>query len=373
MQPMHTSQNNENSFGEGTYTDVSNKPLRKTRVVRGQISKSAKTQKVSSEMLTEGNISDTRELYSDEHAIDLFGADNTTDNPKKSSDSEKREKFSKPIEAGSMSDENIPDENISLASDIYIDEDYVDRLETTYVSSNSMPQDICLEITEQKIFSQIAKQIAKMSTTVLSHKLKEYAMKYEIGVQYHEAKIVRMQMDGGCLFRALEHQLSCEHPESVSYEENVILLRKDVVAHIKANRNEYMLQIRNSVYDIDDIENEDAACDKLLDQLSNPSFWGGSETMKAVSKMKKVNILIVNENGGVFYFSFDPEFDNRIIVAYRLPAKVGRKSKNKAARNHYDSLTDLKQEDVFQLAEIIFGRMYNDQDKSIALEISHIQ
>lgn len=228
--------------------------------------------------------------------------------------------------------------------EIYMDVDFLDPTNDDF----DLPKHPILEITEQFIFYQISSQIARISTVVLSQQLNEYLMEFDLNSEkYHNAKIIRMKMDGSCLFRAIHHQLSFERPNTDIFEENIKLLRSIVVAHIKKNLQEYSFQIKNSVYDqngLNDIKDMDPECIRFLEELEKPSSWGGSETMRAVSEIKRVNILIVNEENGFYYHSFEPRFARTIVVAYRLPQKNANKN---ARRNHYDSLTELKQEDIY--------------------------
>lgn len=115
------------------------------------------------------------------------------------------------------------------------------------------------------------------------------------------------------------------------------------------------MQLKNSIYNrngdskFDNIEEE---CKSYLNkQLPKKTCWGGMETLKAVSNIYSENILICNENESCFYFNrFKHEFGRTIILAYRL-ASIEATKPEKLLRNHYDSVSMISQNDIFDLAK----------------------
>lgn len=80
--------------------------------------------------------------------------------------------------------------------------------------------------------------------------------------------------------------------------------------------------------------------------------------------MKKVNILVLDEDGD-FYFApvgFDQRLNKTVILAYRL----GELSKNDVEenatnryveRNHYDSVVRIDQHDIFTISNILARKL----------------
>lgn len=100
------------------------------------------------------------------------------------------------------------------------------------------------------------------------------------------------------------------------------------------------------------MEDFDEECALFLRNLSKQGFWGGSESLKAVSLIYKANILIFNEKGH-FYFTNDAQITNNqcIIISFRCAS--GDKD---APRNHYDSVCEIQEEDVYICARELLKR-----------------
>lgn len=69
--------------------------------------------------------------------------------------------------------------------------------------------------------------------------------------------------------------------------------------------------------------------DKFLDDyLSKNGTWAGLETIQAVSKIFKTNVIVFNEWGRINCGnSFDSSYKDIITIAFRLDAKVNRSDK----------------------------------------------
>lgn len=92
--------------------------------------------------------------------------------------------------------------------------------------------------------------------------------------------------------------------------------------------------------------------EEFISYLSNHlvvnGVWGGSQTIKAVSLLFEVNILIINENGSFYYTNgFDPNYKKTIMIAYRLSAVKS----SPARRNHYDSVGNISVENILVISE----------------------
>lgn len=135
-------------------------------------------------------------------------------------------------------------------------------------------------------------------------------------------------------------------------------MRAEVVSHIKQNTKLYEHAIKGRVYD--NIENR-----KMNGELSDSDsidmereieffvnrllpvnrYWGGSESLNAVSDLYNVNILVFLENGSFnLITTAEMACERTIAVAFRLDNLDG------INRNHYDSVTDILSDDIFALA-----------------------
>lgn len=187
---------------------------------------------------------------------------------------------------------------------------------------------------EAIIYRQISAQISKMLEAALCFNEVEEEMDYEIEGTVHTIKNVEIKSDGNCLFRALAHQLFCDKSNSRKQDISAKKMRADAVAFIKANYEQFEHELKGCVFErknqieIGDIEEE---CKIYLNHiLPKNGCWGGAETIKAVSSLHAVNVLIFNEYGRFYYVNgFNADYVRTIIIAYRLG--VG------SIRNHYDS------------------------------------
>lgn len=256
----------------------------------------------------------------------------------------------------------------SLASDCDISspEKKFDEI-IVYSPTNSRDSDLCVMKSEpdNALFMQISTQIVLMNETVLKNSLKEKPVSIKINNETHIVQVVTMKSDGSCLFRALAHQLFREKLGSYQAEQTARNLRRDVVLHIKANYDDFVPQLKNTVYDLKDeteIMNIETECwEHLNKNLPKLSCWGGMETLKAVMNMYKVNILIFNEMSTCsFHNRFNNDYDRTICIAFRLVPEVKKsydaeqnEEKRKEIKlewNHYDSITSVDQNDIFTLA-----------------------
>lgn len=79
--------------------------------------------------------------------------------------------------------------------------------------------------------------------------------------------------------------------------------------------------------------------------MQTPGFWGGIETLKAISLLYGTNIFIFNENGEIYTpLCINIEYTRCIFLAFK-GAAVG--SISNTHRNHYDSVCQIKQNDIF--------------------------
>lgn len=173
------------------------------------------------------------------------------------------------------------------------------------------------------------------------------------------AKLVEIEADGNCLFGTVSHQLFQDEVNSYEHNRNKTQLRADVVDHIKNDLNAFkhslngrLLDMRDD-YDVNDIT-EDDYLHFLDNYLSKDKFWGGSETLLAISKIYCVNVFIFNEKDlCVLMNDATQHYKKSIALAYRIGYIKNDGDKEMIIRNHYDSVFDISSDDIYTSVERI--------------------
>lgn len=95
----------------------------------------------------------------------------------------------------------------------------------------------------------------------------------------------------------------------------------------------------------------------ILEKLSKNGCWGGNESLCAIRKQFEQNILVLNEESSDCYFvaGFDSNYDQTMIIAYRLNGLVGGLD-----RNHYDSVVSIDPNDICSIVK----KVLLDMEKS---------
>lgn len=179
--------------------------------------------------------------------------------------------------------------------------------------------------------------------------------------------VVEIPKDGNCLFSTIAHQLYGNDINSAEHEIATKNLRASVIKYIQQNYDDFVYELRGHVYDLKDldesheihnIDNIEDACKYLLNKhLVLPGTWGGAETLKAITFMHNVNIIVFNENGPVYaIINGEQNTERSITVAYRLG------SGEQQIRNHYDSVCNISADDIYKTAKIITKALSQSQN-----------
>lgn len=215
------------------------------------------------------------------------------------------------------------------------------------------------------LLKQFTQQNMKLIEAVLKNNEKIHFMVAKVDGTTADLKVVKIEGDGNCLYSAIQHQLRYVN---VGDKEHKVLssgLRKQVVNHIEKNfeRFKQILKLKLNVSDDDDIK------EFISKDLSQEGYWGGEETLVAVSEMFNTNILIINENGPC-YFScgFNPDRKSTIFLAYRMAKSKGKfLYKNKQpVYNHYDSICEMSKELLYKCAKNLSAKL--DKDHTICFD-----
>lgn len=207
------------------------------------------------------------------------------------------------------------------------------------------------------LYTQLSGQITRMMSVVLNHSESQEQMYFDLseGVS-QQLTVATIVGDGNCLYSALVHQLENNRLKGKAHKSATDKLRHDVCDYILENYSNFAPFLKNRVYELKeskDIDNMDTEC-KLFVRLclTQNGKYGGAETIHAVSQMKKVNIVIFNENGPCHMLANVNENYNRTIcIAYQQV----RNAKGEALdeRNHYVSVCDIDSTALYNAARAI--------------------
>lgn len=224
------------------------------------------------------------------------------------------------------------------------------------------------------MYQQISKQVLKMMETAYKFNECNENMIFELEEGEASCQVTKIKRDGNCLFRALAHQLFGETQSIRKQDQSMKRLRADVVAHIKENYADFEHELKGCVMDRKenvDVNSLDMECQLYLNHcLTKAGCWGGAESIKAVSRIYKVNVVIINENGPCYLVNgFNPNHERTVLLGYRL---AHPESKSQGNRNHYDSVINVQQDYIFKcmksMMSVIVKQFFGDERENVILE-----
>lgn len=209
------------------------------------------------------------------------------------------------------------------------------------------------------IFRQMTDQLTKMTRYKYLFDETERSMEFHLNDTQYELDILKVSPDGSCLFRTAAHQLFGERLNGAKQSKKTVEMRNDVVAFINNNYDKFDFELTGRMYEEfgKDVKNIPEKYKHFVKEtLLKKSTWGGSESIKAISLMHSVNILVINEYEDCYYVNgFDEKLPATIFLAYRLVANSNEKSK----RVHYDSVIDIEEKVAFEIAKKLANRFVN--------------
>lgn len=154
--------------------------------------------------------------------------------------------------------------------------------------------------------------------------------------------------------------------------------------------------MKGHVYDLNDgreIENVDIACTNFLfDILPKNGTWAGSESISAVTQMMDVNTLIITKCGDckVTANGFDVRRKKTAILAFGRVHLNEQLEKNelknanqknscvtnaanipKINRNHYNSVTEMDQRDIFIMSKFLASKIITKQNTDGIIDVTY--
>lgn len=209
---------------------------------------------------------------------------------------------------------------------------------------------------EDTLYSQISTQCIKMENLVAHNGEKAIQKSFEhrstSGRDKAIVKFCRIAGDGDCLFSAIAHQLYNVKIASAEHKQKTMDLRNEVVDYIKndAHFPAFIHDLKNRI-SCDDVSDIREACKEFLDnRLSMPRCWGGMESIKAISEMQKVNIVVVNENG-LCNLPSHFNINARQSLLLLFGNINGKSCKSNDERSHYESIVHFSQKFVTSIAK----------------------
>lgn len=248
---------------------------------------------------------------------------------------------------------------------IVVEENPDSASEIDAFSSNSstpnITHDIDFNSLESAIFNQLSSQNLALTRAIYSNSEKKESMEFLMNDNSTKLDVIKAKRDGNCLFSSLGHQIFLHKMNSKDHKQNTLELRTSVVDHIKKNLPEFSFIISGRIQEEEEVifgqvqtksnEVTDNDCIEFLDKkLNRPGFYGGTESLKAVSNIHKVNIMIFNELGDPYFpLGFNENFKRSVFIAYRLSSQTAKNIKKESCiksnhimlRDHYDSVAEV--------------------------------
>lgn len=232
-----------------------------------------------------------------------------------------------------------------------------------YVPGPNSKDELTCDDFESLIYTQITSQLSKMYDISIKNNEAERKMNFVVNSVVCSMTVNKILGDGACFFRATEHQLNKSKLNTRKNTNEAQNLRKEVVEYIKKHRKQFDNELKGSVYDwyermgkpTKNVRNISKICDNFLQkELPKTNFWAGSESLKAVTLSRSVNILILNENGDCYFSNrFNENWARTIILAHCTysdgdqTATVDEATK----RDHYSSVVNIEPNSVFLLSK----------------------
>lgn len=160
-------------------------------------------------------------------------------------------------------------------------------------------------------------------------------MRYDRGF----VTVKRMPSDGHCLFSALICQFYKTECDDPAHPQRVTELRKQVVAYIKSNMENFRESLMDTVGVRDYLGHDaDTRVQEFLRRLEESNEWGGEESVAAAANIFKRRIDVYCEDGGIITFNRSDTARGVLRIAYRAATTRESRAERRIERVHYDSI-----------------------------------
>lgn len=207
---------------------------------------------------------------------------------------------------------------------------------------------------EDIIFTQLTIQNLKMKNAVSMHKEKITNFSFNLSDNVAGTiDVTKIKKDGNCMFGALAHQIFCVKINSTEHQTVTQELRKKSTAYIKENYALFAHDIKGRLLDQNPKSKDyDKDCMIFVNQvLPRLGCWGGIESLKAISIVYRINVLIFCEDGDCYYApKFNADYERSVFIAFR---DVNKRGKNLTGvnKNHYDSVGGIADEVISECSK----------------------
>lgn len=216
---------------------------------------------------------------------------------------------------------------------------------------------------EDEIYSQISDQSVRMMTACLHNAEKMVTVNFYLGDNViRQVKIVEIDTDGNCMYASLAHQLFSEKLLAKKHKCLTQQLRMDAVNYIRENLVLFEHELKDRLYSSVGYKDKYLECDfiSFLDEnLSQDKFWGGAESMRAISYLYEVNIIVFLEDGPCYSVNhFNMGYKRSVAIAFRnskhhSDSQTDDNENEVIDFNHYDSVCEIDQQDMIKCMEKI--------------------
>lgn len=222
------------------------------------------------------------------------------------------------------------------------------------------------------VYDQFSNQNIRLIELVFRMNEAKKHMSIKIDGQPHNLDVLKIPGDGNCLFAAFVHQIHLVKLNSTEHKVFTTELRQKVVNHIKQNLESYVRAIKGRLQEKSELATKSpdytiAECESFIEELAKPNFWGGAETIRAVSEIHKVNVVAFNEKGD-FYFpcGFNETYDRSVFLAYRLGPKTTKSCR--LIHNHYDSVCTINEKILYKCSTILADKIQGSNSASLVCD-----
>lgn len=192
---------------------------------------------------------------------------------------------------------------------------------------------------EDYLYQQMKRQIIKMGNCVTKNLEPHYEIVF--GQKSWKAiKLCDVPAEGDCLFLSYAHQIYGYKIDSNDLNEKASELRTQVVGHILDNINDFVHEVKGRIYEsgaVNIVSLIEDCRDFVENSLAQEGFWGGTESIKALSRMHDVNVIVINDDGSCDLptHKLNLESKSTILIYFSGPKDVNCQNSD---RNHYESV-----------------------------------
>lgn len=212
-------------------------------------------------------------------------------------------------------------------------------------------------IVQTFFYKQLANQVSTLMAKTAENKDLKTRMVIKQGSKSFTVDVSKTKEDGNCLFASAAHQLFYAKIGSDDHTKYMNQVREECAEHIILHYDRYFVALKMTLEEEKEDKDSDndidfeIECKKLAEKrLLQDGFWGGAESVMAISEVYKTNIIMFNENSSCYYVNgFNSNYSETILFAYRQ----SKRKKKQKTYNHYDSVCGLSKDSMLIISEFL--------------------